>query len=113
MNVIKQISPEQFRDCLRSGEHCVIDVRNRDEFASGSEATYCLPVGEINEASLDAFVREGNLAPAQTVVLLCAFGKRAQLAAEKLRPLLPNPVAVVQGGRAGLLNSAPGSSPKS
>ncbi len=103
MNAIKQLSPAQFHAARGSAEHCIVDVRNHDEFASGSEAAFCWPVSAIDGASVGAFVRERNLDPAHTVVLLCASGKRAQLAADKLRTLLPNPIAVVQGGRAALL----------
>jgi rhodanese-related sulfurtransferase len=103
MNAIQQLTPAQFHAVRGSPDHCLVDVRNHDEFANGSEAAFCWPVSTIDGTSVGAFVRERNLDPAQTVVLLCASGKRAQLAAEKLRALLPNPIAVVQGGRAELL----------
>ena len=47
-------------------------------------------------------MREQQLSPDKTIVLLCARGMRAQQAAEKLRPLLPNPIIVVDGGHAAL-----------
>lgn len=106
MNTIKQLTPAQFHAACGNADHCIIDVRNHDEFANGSEAAFCWPVSEIDSASVAALVRERNLDPAHTVVLLCASGRRAQLAADKLRALLPNPIAVVQGGRAALLAAA-------
>lgn len=106
MNTIKQLTPAQFHAARAKADHRIVDVRNRDEFASGSEASACWPVSEIDGASVSAFVREHNLDPSHTVVLLCASGKRAQLAADKLRALLPNPIAIVQGGRAALQAAA-------
>jgi rhodanese-related sulfurtransferase len=108
MNTIEQLSPAQFRS-LCGDSHCVIDVRNRDEFATGSHAPLCWPVSEIDGASAEEFLRAQGLATDTKLVLLCASGKRAQGAAEKLRALLPNPVAVVQGGRNALLAAGTGS----
>lgn len=102
MNDIQLIDLAQFRDHQKTGDSCFVDVRNRDEFNRGSEARVCWPVGEIDGVSASEFVRQHKLAPDQTVVLLCASGKRAQLAAGKLRTLIPNPIAVVQGGYAAL-----------
>ncbi len=102
MSDIKQLSAEQFRQCQRDGGHCIVDVRNTDAFNAGSEAQVCWPVSEINGASVARFVREQNLTPDQTIILLCASGKRAQMAADKLSTLIPNPVAVVQGGHGAL-----------
>jgi rhodanese-related sulfurtransferase len=106
MNDIKKISAEEFRKCQQDPAHCIIDVRDRTDFAAGSEANVCWPVNEINGSSVSEFVREQKLSPDKTVVLLCARGMRAQQAAEKLRALLPNPIAVVEGGHAAL--AAPG-----
>ena len=99
---IQKMTPEEFRKIQKADAHCVVDVRNRDEFASGSEANVCWPVSEINGESVADFVKEQKLSPEKNVVLLCARGMRAQQAAEKLRPLIPNPIAVVEGGHAGL-----------
>lgn len=99
---IQKMSPEAFRKIQKDAAHCVVDVRGRDEFAAGSEASVCWPVNEINGESVSQFVKEQNLSPDKTIVLLCARGMRAQQAAEKLRPLLPNPITVVEGGHAGL-----------
>ena len=38
MNDIKQMSAEQFRQCQRDGGHCIVDVRNPDEFNAGNRA---------------------------------------------------------------------------
>jgi rhodanese-related sulfurtransferase len=98
MSDIRKISAEQFRACQNDPAHCIIDVRDRQEFAAGSEAFVCWPVSEINDETLSEFVREQKLSPHKTVVLLCARGMRASQAAEKLRPLIPNPIVVVEGG---------------
>jgi rhodanese-related sulfurtransferase len=102
MNEIRKISAEEFRACQKNPMHFVIDVRDRQEFAAGSEAPVCWPVNEINAETLSEFMREHKLGPDKTVVLLCARGMRASTAAEILRPLIPNPIAVVEGGRAAL-----------
>lgn len=110
MSTIKKISAEQFRACQKDPAHCVIDVRDRQEYAAGSEASVCWPVSEINGETISEFVKEQKLSPDQTVVLLCARGMRASQAADKLRPLIPNPIAVVEGGHAALA-IASGSTP--
>jgi len=102
MTTIQKINAEQFRQCQQDAAHCVVDVRSQDEFKSGSEASVCWPVNEINGESVSDFVRDQKLSPDQTVVLLCARGTRAQQAADKLRPLIPNPIRVVEGGHAAL-----------
>jgi len=108
MTTIQKINAEQFRQCQNDPTHCVVDVRGQEEFTTGSEASVCWPVSEINGESVSDFVREQKLSPDQTVVLLCARGMRAQQAAEKLRPLIPNPIAVVEGGHAALAMQASG-----
>lgn len=105
MTTIKKINAEQFRSCQNDPAHCVVDVRSQDEFKSGSEASVCWPVNEINGESVSEFVRDQKLSPEHTVVLLCARGMRAEQAAEKLRPLIPNPITVVEGGHAALASS--------
>lgn len=102
MNQIKVISAEEFRQCQQDPAHCVIDVRDRPDFAAGSEAKICWPVSEIDANSVSEFVRDQKLAPNQTLVLLCARGIRAQQAADKLKGLVPNPILVVEGGHAAL-----------
>jgi rhodanese-related sulfurtransferase len=102
MSSIRKISADQFSKCQKDPAYCVIDVRDRQEFAAGSEASVCWPVSEINSETLSEFVREQKLGPDKTVVLLCARGMRASQAAEKLRALIPNPISVVEGGRAAL-----------
>ena len=102
MTEIKLMPPHEFQQIQGAGNICVVDVRNRDEYQAGSAASVCWPVSEINGASAAEFVRQQQLAPDRTVVLLCASGKRAQMAAEKLHQLLPNPIAVLQGGQSAL-----------
>jgi len=108
MSDIKKMSVEQFRACQHDPAHCVIDVRDRKEFAAGSEASVCWPLNEINSATLSEFVREQKLDPGKTLVLLCTRGMRAAQAAEKLRPLIPNPITVVEGGHTALAEAAGG-----
>lgn len=102
MSKIKKINANQFRACQQDPAHCVVDVRDWPEYSAGSEASCCLPLNAINAETVAEFVRERKLTPDQTVVLLCARGMRAQQAAEKLSTLLPNLIAVVEGGHAAL-----------
>jgi rhodanese-related sulfurtransferase len=102
MNTIEKINAEQFRARQKDPRYCVIDVRDRAEFASGSEASVCWPVNEINDETVRGFVRDHHLGPEKNIVLLCARGMRASQAADKLRALIPNPIAVVEGGMAAL-----------
>lgn len=102
MNAIEKLSAKQFSACQRNPAYCVIDVRDRAEYATGSEASVCWPVSEINARTAQDFVRDQKLDPDRRVVLLCARGMRASQAADKLRVLIPNPIAVVEGGMAAL-----------
>jgi rhodanese-related sulfurtransferase len=102
MNTITNIGAGEFRQYQKDPKNCVVDVRDHNEFAAGSEASVCLPVSGINAETASAFVKQHNLGPDKTLVLLCARGMRAAQAAERLRPLIPNPIVVVEGGRAGL-----------
>ena len=111
MTAVNKISAEQFRNCQHSPEYCVIDVRDENEFAGHAEANSCnWPLNSITPESVAGFVKQRGLLPGQTVVLLCARGMRAGMAAEKLAKLLPNPIVVVDGGHAEL---APAGSPMS
>lgn len=106
MTNMTQLSPEQFRNCQQHPDYCVIDVRDRDEYAQGCESGSCnWPLNSIAADSVADFVKAQGLRPDQTVVLLCARGMRASMAAKKLAELLPNPIAIVQGGRAALAPS--------
>lgn len=103
MSTINTLTPAQFRQCQLNADYCVIDVRDINEFAADCEDGSCnWPLSEIDAASAASFAAERGLQPNQTLVLLCARGMRAQMAAEKLAKLLPNPIAVVSGGRAAL-----------
>jgi rhodanese-related sulfurtransferase len=102
MSTIEKISADQFRARQKDPAYCVIDVRDRAEYAAGSEAALCWPVNEINSEALRHFARDQQLGPEKNIVLLCARGMRASQAADKLRALIPNPIAVVEGGMAAL-----------
>lgn len=106
MTAINRISAEQFRACQHSPDYCVIDVRDESEYAGNAEANSCnWPLNQISAESVAGFVKERGLLPGQTVVLLCARGMRAGMAAEKLANLLPNPIVVLEGGRTALASA--------
>lgn len=111
MVAINKMTAEQFRSCQHSPDYCVIDVRDREEYAVKAEANSCnWPLNSISAETVADFVKERGLLPGQTVVLLCARGMRAGMAAEKLANLLPNPIVVVEGGHTAL---APANAPMS
>jgi rhodanese-related sulfurtransferase len=111
MTSINKMTTEQFRACQHSPDYCVIDVRDKEEFAGNSEPNCCnWPLNSISAETVADFVKARGLLPGQTVVLLCARGMRAGMAADKLAQLLPNPIAVVEGGHAAL---APADQPMS
>src|SRR6478735_8859858 len=111
MVAINRISAEQFRACQHSPDYCVIDVRDQNEYAGNAEPSSCnWPLNNISAETVAGFVKERGLLPGQTIVLLCARGMRAGMAAEKLANLLPNPIVVVEGGHAAL---APAAAPMS
>ena len=111
MVAINKITAEQFRACQHSPDYCVIDVRDQEEYAGRAEPNSCnWPLNSITPETVAGFVKERGLLPGQTVVLLCARGMRAGMAAEKLANLLPNPIVVVEGGHAAL---APADAPMS
>jgi len=105
MNAITKVSASELRDHLKNPKYCVIDVRDQNEFAAGSEASLCLPVSTINADTASEFVKQHSVSPDKTLVLLCARGMRAAQAADLLRPLIPNPIAIVEGGRAALASA--------
>jgi len=108
MSTIRKISAEEFQTCQKSPTHCVVDVRQQNEFAAGSQASVCWPLSEINSESTREFIKQQSLSPDKTLVLLCARGMRAAQAAEILRHLIPNPIVIVEGGHAALTSAIGG-----
>lgn len=103
VSAIQTLGAEHFRACQQAPDCFVIDVREPDEFAAGGEAgSHNWPLSTLSPARVADLVREHQLGPQQTLVVLCARGLRARQAAEQLHRLLPNPIAVVEGGRAAL-----------
>lgn len=104
MTSITKMSADQFRACQHSPDYCVIDVRDREEYAGKAEPNSCnWPLNSISAETVADFVKARGLQPDQTIVLLCARGMRAGMAANKLSTLLPNPIAVVEGGHTSLV----------
>lgn len=103
MSHIETITPEQFHQRRQSPDALVIDVRDEAEFAAGHEPDSCnWPLPSLSPLRVAELVKQHGIAPERPLILLCARGMRASQAAGKLRALLPNPIAVVEGGRAAL-----------
>src|SRR5690606_25838866 len=110
---IQTLSPERFRECQQAPGFFIVDVREPAEYAAGCESGSCnWPLSSLSPSRVAGLVSEHGVTPDQTVVLLCARGMRARQAAEQLQRLLPNPIAVVEGGRAAL-NPVPAGTPMS
>lgn len=111
MSQISKISAAEYRTLKDAPNVVVLDVRDRNEFAEAHESgSTNFPLGEITAASAAALLKSREIGPEKTIVLLCARGMRAQKAAEALSTLVPNKLAVVEGGRAAL---APADAPMS
>ncbi|MEZ5539220.1 MAG: rhodanese-like domain-containing protein [Pseudomonadales bacterium] len=100
---IESISTARFRELQQSPDCFVIDVREIAEYAAGCESGSCnWPLSNLSAEKVAELVQANQLSPDKKLVLLCARGMRARQAAEKLQALVPNPLLVVEGGRAAL-----------
>ncbi|WP_150268646.1 rhodanese-like domain-containing protein [Paenibacillus tepidiphilus] len=80
MNDIPQVTPQELRERLASGEELVlIDVREDDEVAFGMiDGAEHIPMGEIPAHS-------GQLSPDSELVFICRSGARSQRVCEYLQ----------------------------
>lgn len=100
---IQIIDASHFRKLQGSPDCFVVDVRDEGEFATACESGSCnWPLASLTQDRVTALLGQHGVTPQQTLVLLCARGMRARQAAEKLQQWVPNPIAVVDGGRAAL-----------
>lgn len=75
---VQEISPDAYNTQFASTDHVLIDVRTREEFASGHiEGAINIPVEEIGQ-------RLSEVPQDQTVVLYCRSGNRSAQAANIL-----------------------------
>lgn len=87
------------------GVSLCIDVRNRDEFAQKHcRGTLNLPLPDMDVDRVRELIEAEGLDAGQTIYLMCAAGKRSQMAAEKLVGRLENPICIVTGGGVGDLS---------
>ncbi len=99
MNLSK-MSAQQFATlCHHNGPQLTLDVRSPSEVASeGVGFSHNLPLQDIERESLVELMAENRCGSDQVVYLLCQGGQRASMAAEKVRPLLSNPLVIIDGG---------------
>ena len=77
--MIAQLSPEELRDLLQSGEKIrLIDVREEEEHEAFNIGGKLLPLGEIMQMA-DSIPRTGK------VVLYCKRGIRSAIAIQRLQ----------------------------
>lgn len=100
------ITVADFISQMRAGSiPLCIDVRNEDEFAQRHcRGTRNLPLPVFDERRVRELIDDAGLDEKQTVYLMCAAGKRSQMAAEKLAGKLANPICIVSGGGVGDLS---------
>jgi len=107
---IKQITPQEAYDMLKSGEGCVyIDVRTEQEFSSGHpDGAVNIPIALPDPAQgmvLNkefAQVVEVNFLKDQKIILGCQAGPRSNRAAELLQGTGFQDVSSVRGGFGGM-----------
>jgi len=107
---IKQITPQEAYDMLKSGEGCVyIDVRTEYEFSSGHpEGAVNIPIALPDPAQgmvLNkefAQVVETNFLKDKKIILGCQAGPRSNRAAELLQGTGYQDVSSVRGGFGGM-----------
>ncbi len=107
---IKQITPQEAYDMLKSGEGCVyIDVRTEHEFLSGHpEGAVNIPIAFPDPAQgmapnkEFAQVVEANFLKDKKIIVGCQAGPRSNRAAELLQGTGYQDVASVRGGFGGM-----------
>lgn len=84
---------------LHDGQNlCLLDVRTPAEIRNDALIPHiAIPLDQLDAKTFIA-QREGLYSPDQPVYVICQSGKRAQLACEKLRKLIPEELIVVEGG---------------
>jgi rhodanese-related sulfurtransferase len=87
------ISMASYRDALHAGDMQTVDVRSPSEFASGH-----IP-GATNIPLEQICARQGDIATARPLVLVCQTGRRATMAAETLEATHPH-ARVLEGSTA-------------
>ena len=79
--VYMNITAEQAKQMMDSGDVIVLDVREQSEFDAGHiKDAVLLPVGTINEKSAAAVIPSKD----STVLVYCRSGNRSKTASEKL-----------------------------
>ena len=97
---VSSINSTEFIQMQRTGKVTLcVDVRTPAEYSGG----FCvesknLPLDQINPELLVQLIKDSTLTDNQPVYLMCQAGKRAQMAADKLKGKLNNPLVVIEGG---------------
>jgi rhodanese-related sulfurtransferase len=97
---VQDISAAAVRKELLSHEFALVDVREREEFASGHvEGAINLPLGHLLHMAGNDLPRLMELLPQQRVVIYCNQGYRSVLARQELLALgVPRTIFSLQGG---------------
>lgn len=95
--MVQTIAAHTFAEKLKGGAvDCVVDVRTLAEFRTVrlSDACAHIPLDEIDADKVRSVIKD----PSKPFYLLCAAGKRARMAAEKLEAAGLTQGIVVEGG---------------
>jgi molybdopterin/thiamine biosynthesis adenylyltransferase/rhodanese-related sulfurtransferase len=91
---IKEATPEQVQELLRSGDVQLGDVREKDEWDAG----HIPGAAHVPKSYLEQWVEDRLPEKDKTTVLYCAGGVRSAMAADTLRQLGYQNVISMQGG---------------
>lgn len=95
MGQVSTVSAKQYTSNEEYKKALLLDVRTPAEYRSEhiAEATL-LPVQSLEPGQVQAVIRDEQ----QVVCILCQSGKRAEMAVERLRGGLNNPLVIIEGG---------------
>ena len=102
LKLVKTISPEEALKLNKENKCYLIDIREEIELESQGRIENSFPISrgmlEFSIHPESAFVQNNNLDLNKEIVLFCAAGARAALAAKSLKEMGFNNVSHIEGG---------------
>jgi len=97
---VSVISAIDFVEVLKQQSSPVcVDVRTAAEYGgSRCRDSENLPLQDLTVEQMSEHLRQCGADGSTEIYLICQAGKRAEMAADKLSPSLPNPLKIVAGG---------------
>ena len=89
---VQQIAPSKIKQ-----SDLILDVRTEEEHKEVSlmQPHWIIPLAQLNAKK---FIQEKKLDGSKTLYILCRSGKRAEIAAKKIRQAGFKNIAIIQGG---------------